>query len=117
MVNRFIIQLITEYGARVTKSVFNAYQKVINQSKITAKNQRQKTADFLSFLVNILGLDPNSGFSKAASSTLGRFVTKPMTRDEACKILNIEEKPELDHLEVMEVSWSQIFNIGNLICQ
>ena len=33
MVNRFIIQLITEYGARVTKSVFNAYQRVINTSK------------------------------------------------------------------------------------
>ena len=42
-------------------------------------------------------IDPNSGFSKAASSTLGRFVTKPMTRDEACKILNLEEQPELNH--------------------
>ena len=48
--------------------------------------------------------DPNSGFSKAASSTLGRFVTKPMTRDEACKILNLEEQPELNHQEVLEVS-------------
>ena len=26
-----------------------------------------------------------------------------MTRDEACKILNIEERPELNHVDVMEV--------------
>jgi hypothetical protein len=27
-----------------------------------------------------------------------------MTRDEACKILNLEEQPELNHQEVLEVS-------------
>ena len=62
---------------------------------------------FFSFKKNSgwpLNLDPNSNFSKAASSTLGRFVTKPMTRDEACKILNLEEQPELNHKEVLEVS-------------
>ncbi len=26
-----------------------------------------------------------------------------MTRDEACKILNIEETPELNHVDVMQV--------------
>ena len=35
---------------------------------------------------------------------MGRFITKPMTRDEACKILNVEEQPELNHKEVLEVS-------------
>ena len=45
-----------------------------------------------------------TGFGKAAQSTLGRFITKPMSRDEACKILNIEETPELNHVEIMEVS-------------
>ena len=34
---------------------------------------------------------------------MGRFVSKPMTRDEACKILNIEETPELNHVDVMQV--------------
>jgi hypothetical protein len=46
----------------------------------------------------------SSGFGKAAKDTLGRFVAKPMTREEACKILNIEEVPELKHEEVMKVT-------------
>ncbi len=52
---------------------------------------------------NLIFLDPNSQFGKAASSTIGRFITKPMTRDEACKILNMEEQPELNHAEILEV--------------
>ena len=30
MVNKFLLNLAIEYGARVGKSVFNAYQRVIN---------------------------------------------------------------------------------------
>jgi hypothetical protein len=33
----------------------------------------------------------SSGFGQAAQSTIGRFISKPMTREEACKILNVEE--------------------------
>jgi len=38
----------------------------------------------------------STGFGKVASETLGRFVTKPMTRSEACQILSIEETPDVD---------------------
>ena len=41
---------------------------------------------------------------------MGRFVSKPMTRDEACKILNIEETPELNHVDVMQVISLDIVN-------
>ena len=30
MVNKFLLNLALEYGARVGKSVFNAYQRVVN---------------------------------------------------------------------------------------
>ncbi|TNV75648.1 hypothetical protein FGO68_gene154 [Halteria grandinella] len=79
MVNKFLFNLALEYGARVGKSVFNAYQKVVGS-----------------------GGAQQTGFGKAAQSTIGRFITKPMTRDEACKILNLDETPELDHVKVME---------------
>ncbi len=35
MVNKFLFNLVIEYGARVGKSVFNAYQRVVS-SKLKA---------------------------------------------------------------------------------
>ena len=63
----------------------------------------------LYLFINIIGsASSNTGFGKAASSTLGRFITRPMTREEACKILQVDDKPdnaELDYNQVMEVSF------------
>ena len=36
MVNKFLFNLALEYGARVGKSVFNAYQRVVNSKARTA---------------------------------------------------------------------------------
>ncbi len=33
MVNKFLFNLVIEYGARVGKSVFNAYQRVVQSNK------------------------------------------------------------------------------------
>jgi hypothetical protein len=41
-----------------------------------------------------------------ASETLGRFITRPMTREEACKILSVEEAGEIDAKKVMEVLYT-----------
>ena len=83
MVNKFLLNLAIEYGSRVGKSVYNAYTRVVSSGG---------------------GAASQSGFGKAASSTIGRFIAKPMTREEACQILSLEERPELNHVEVMEVS-------------
>ncbi len=34
MVNKFLMNLVFEYGARVGKSVFNAYNRVVNSKSI-----------------------------------------------------------------------------------
>jgi import inner membrane translocase subunit TIM16 len=33
---------------------------------------------------------------------VGRFIHRPMSREEACKILAVEEAPELNHKEILD---------------
>lgn len=73
MVKRLIINLIVENAGRIGKSISSAYQKVVNS-----------------------GAAQQSGFGKAAQDTFGRFISRPMTRDEAIKILGIVENEELE---------------------
>ncbi|CDW86138.1 cochaperone pam16 [Stylonychia lemnae] len=79
MVNKFLINLVVEYGARIGKSVFKAYQQAVNSPGAQ-----------------------QSGFGKVAQETFGRFVVKPMTRSEAFQILSIEETTEVDPTKIME---------------
>jgi hypothetical protein len=64
--------------------------------------------------VNIGPGAQQSGFGKVAQETFGRFTTRPMTRDEALKILSIEETAEIDPKKVMEVSY--ILKASALYC-
>ena len=90
MVKKLIVNLILDNLGRIGKSITSAYQQVVNS-----------------------GGAQQSGFGKAAQATVGRFIVKPMTRTEACAILNIEtsepvegqtaeEELKLDPKEIMD---------------
>ena len=84
MVNKFIIRLAIEYGSRVGKSVYNAYSRVVNSSG-----------------------GATSGAQGAFNQTIGKYLSKPMTRDEAIQILSVKDDQQLSHIEVMDVSKRQ----------
>lgn len=82
MVKRLLMKLIWENGIKLMRSVFNAY-KDVNKNK------------------------PNDSSSKTGESSkfsFSNFVSTPMTRDEALKILNLKED-ELSPQVIMEVNW------------
>jgi hypothetical protein len=105
MAKRFLLNLVLEYGTRVGKSVYNAYLKSVSGKSLSS---------FISIGASS-GPASQSGFGKAAKETLGRFVAKPMTREEACKILNVEEVAELDPAEVMKVNHNAILILNSEI--
>ena len=79
MVQKFIIDLIIKNAASIGKSVVNAYKRVVAQQGGAAGSSAAGG-----------GFSEQINKMKEKSGMLGG---KTMTRDEALKILNIEDEP------------------------
>jgi len=83
-------------------------QELVNQSLMLTSVLSTVGKILINFIIGSSA--QQTGFGKTAQNTIGRFITRPMTRDEACKILNIEESKELNNVEILEVCYFSIFN-------
>ena len=66
----------------------------------------KSSSKWLSFTNSILGSGGQG--AQAFKNTVGRFIQRPMTREEACQILSIEPAQEIDPAEVMKVCFSHL---------
>ena len=87
--HRIVTQLLGKYAAPAAKSVYKAYQKVVNKQAGQAaasaggggKQQEKEKEDS----------GQSGGFYSKFQEKVGVITGKPMSRDEALQILNIDE--------------------------
>ena len=100
MVNKYLVNLVIDLGTKAGKSFIHAYQRVISSKHFSICLSCLTNSSFIGSGAQ------QSGFGKAAQNTIGRFIHKPMTKEEALQILNIEEEKEkekeVDPKKVME---------------
>lgn len=88
MVNRFLLNMLIQHGGKIAKSVFKAYKETVKDIPKGNTNSNNN--------------DNNTNQSFADKLNFNNFMTTPMTKEEAIKILNIKSTDEISSKLIMD---------------